>query len=635
MGYLKHKAKKKAEKAALNPTANTKERRGHIYDWLMDNPQIRDGMETGALPLSYGATLANCTEAALTRSLQAWRTTKALDAKSTEWVMSWKARAMLPVDAMENLKNAEPGSDEFERALDHLTRAYSVFSRYYFTLEGKRPLIMGFHLKWIRSIIAAWATGGKQMILSPPRHGKSEMLIRFVVWFIVMNPNIRIGWFCAGTDVAKIMLGAVRDHLENNERLLADTLPPGVKYRPKSRGLKPWSAKEIKVEQQSHVGAKSSSLLALGLTSKFLSRDMDLIIIDDPEDFDSTAEEGQRKKARGKLGEIGTRKEEHTAMCYISSRQHPDDIPNYILGLEESELSWHAIVDSAHAQECDEDPEDYEAHTDCLLFPQVRSYRWLMEKKLEMESLDIGHAFSMRYLNRPIPEDGQVFDMKLIRENALDRTRGIGLDDLPLGRLAAGLDPSPRGVQAAFLWHYNQNEEKLSMVDMETQDSGGMAGAHRIIRLWHDKYGLDLWFYEDNSQQVEFFRQKETKDLIAELGITIKPFRTGKNKMDPEMGITSMAPWYHNGRISLPYGTREAVRKVNQLMRQLELWTVTGVTNKRAKTDIKMASWFPFPYFVNLIRRNRKPVVHESQDYTYSDTGYKETPWASTYPGGS
>jgi hypothetical protein len=510
-------------------------------------------------------------------------------------------------------------------------------------LEGKRPLIVDVHRRWVRAIIETYCRGGKQLILSPPRHGKSETLIRFVVWFICMDPNIRIGWFCASRDVAELMLGSVKDILENNNDLIRAVLPPGEVFDPGLKSGRPWSKKEIKVSQQSHVGAKSSSLLALGLTSKFLSRDMDLIVIDDPEDFDSTNEEGQRKKARNKLAEIGTRKMEHTAICYIGSRQHPDDIPNHLLGLEDTPLGWKVIVDSAHNEECALDPDDLTAHVECMLFPQVRSYRWLMEKKLEMETLGLPHAYPMRYLNRPVPEEGVVFDMALIKENALDRERGLGLDRLPLGHLAAGLDPSARGIQASFLWHYASG--KMSMVDLDDMKSGGQAGAVHIIREWFHEYSLTLWFYETNSQQLDFYTSIRAQihgqrchicgDTHPE--IQIKDFETGRNKMDAELGISAMAPRYHDGRISLPYGTNEARRKVNKLLRQLELWTVNGVTSRKHVTDIKMASWFPFEYFKRMEKRDgaeTRNVVQQEGSYR-GITRLDTIPWQRTaYPGG-
>jgi hypothetical protein len=149
-------------------------------------------------------------------------------------------------------------------------------------------------------------------------------------------------------------------------------------------------------------------------------------------------------------------------------------------------------------------------------------------------------------------------------------------------------------------------------------------------------YGVTLWFYEDNSQQIEFFNDPRTRKLAVELGLNIKPFRTGRNKMDPELGISSMAPMYHDGSIDLPYGDTEARKKTNLLVRQLELWTTDGVANKKHKTDIKMASWFPFPYFVKMLKEERQTTLHIGAESSYpSYGGTTHAPWASSqYPGG-
>ncbi len=971
----RRKAKRQAQSLFKNPQGNDykkQARQGETYERIQNDPILKQQLLDGVITASAAAVKLDVTTAAVTRAMQAVLQDIAIERQKEEWSQSWKVKAMLPTEMMHTLREVEPDGAIFNLILNHCVKAYATFSRYYFRLEGKRPLVMPFHRKWIASIIRAWAIGGKQLILSPPRHGKaldddtpvrtrrgwvrhgdvevgdeivgrggewrkvtfvhprnydeayrvtmsdgsslvthanhewevvqryggparrietraladdlheadgrrkwriplttvegthtdlpvdpylfgcwlgdgssykaeittaddeiieafrgeypttyeyeqgeattygmvgglyttlksmgvisnkhipdqylnasstqrlavlqglmdtdgwaakngsqqaysttspelaegfrllvtslggtytqrertvdgrpghetaweiyprlphgmeafrlerkqarmtapsarneprrfvasvepvgkrsmrcitvdggiygagldnvmthnSEMLVRFVIWFVCMDPNIRIGWFCASRDVAELMLGAVKDHLDNNERLINDVLPPGELFNPGLKSGKPWSRKEIKVAQCTHVGQKSSTLLALGLTSKFLSRDMDLIVIDDPEDFDSTQEEAQRKKARNKLAEIGTRKEEHTAMAYISSRQHPDDIPAHLLALEGTRQAWNTIVDSAHDAACGlepDNPDTYDLHQDCMLFPQVRTYRWLMEKKEEMEVLGVPHAFSMRYLNHPIPEDGQVFDVPVIRDVALNRHRGLGLDGLPLGHLAAGLDPSARGIQASFLWHYTTDTRyeqpiKMSMVDLDASKAGGVAGAVDIICDWFHRYGVTLWFYETNSQQIEFYglvKEGVRKRMEAEMGhnpITIKDHSTGQNKKDAELGISAMAPLYHNGNVDLPYGTNEARVKVNMLLRQLELWTSDGVQTKKALTDIKMAQWFPF---VGRIQRALKDArtlqVREGSESSYSNYSGNDVAWETAYPMG-
>jgi len=625
------------EASMAAPVAGEATRRGSTYRSIVARPDWVELLLAGGMTHAYVAEQVGCSQAAVSRSVQALIEDQALSEAKALWERSRFTKAMLPVEKLMRVRELGPkgeGTDEFECLIDELVRSYSVFSRRVFLLEGRRPLIEDFHLRWIRSMIVAYAVGGKQLILSPPRHGKSEMLIRFVVWMIVMFPNIRIMWVAANSDVAKLMLGAVKDYLENHDDLRTMTLPPGDRYKPIAGSGKPWSSKEIKVAQQDHIGQKSSSMLALGRTSKILSRDVDILIVDDLEDYDSTREPSQREYSRNKFAEVGTRKEEHTAWINICSRQHDDDIPHHLMKLDGTPQAWRTIEDTAH-QDCQLDPDVVDGHDEngCVLFPAVRSYRWLLEKQVEMDALGIAGAYEMRYLGRPIPQSGVVFNMPLIREQALDRSRDLGVEGLAHGRLVAGLDPAPRGTQAGFCWHYAH--ETLTMVDLEEQKAGGFQGAWDLMRLWDRDYGLKHWFYEANSQQSQFFDMPETKRLIIELGLVVKPHYTGTNKQDAEIGISSMAPWYHGGRIILPYGTAEARGKVNRLLRQLELWTTDGVKGgKNRKTDIKMSHWFPFPQIIKWGKQDRKLNLVESIDSSYPSYDYNQAPWPDTnYPG--
>ena len=174
----------------------------------------------------------------------------------------------------------------------------------------------------------------------------------------------------------------------------------------------------------------------------------------------------------------------------------------------------------------------------------------------------------------------------------------------------------------------------LYMVDLETQKAGGFEGALRIIQQWDDTYELKDWKYEDNSHQIEFFRDPRLAKVQNARGVAVRPYHTGKNKQDPELGLSSMAPLYHSGRINLPYGTREARTKVRMLLRQLQNWTTEGKA-RRGLTDVKMASWFPFPTILRWNKEDRAiNLVSEEGSYgsirTMNDVG-----WTTNYPGGN
>jgi len=255
-----------------------------------------------------------------------------------------------------------------------------------------------------------------------------------------------------------------------------------------------------------------------------------------------------------------------------------------------------------------------------------------MARDFETQALGLPGRFALRYLQKAVAVEGIIFDLPLIRDKCLDRSRGIGMDELPPMTLLAGLDPAPRGIQASFLWGWDG--ETLHMIDLEATEAGGVIGAISVMERWYNLYDADLWVHEDNSGQIDAWEQVPEFRALKTY-ITMKPHTTGNNKHDPESGISAMAPWYHSGRISLPYGSAEARRKTNMLLRQLELWTSDGLARK-GKTDIKMAHWFPFPRIMRMSKREGKTNLRLTSQQSYPQIGrfLNSAPWQTNYPGG-
>ena len=128
---------------------------------------------------------------------------------------------VVPKDAQKALKN------------------FSAFRRKYFATEtGEKYETAPFHTNWINNIIEAIEEGNELLVLSPPRHGKTELLIHFAVYQICKNPNTRIMWVGGNEDIAKNAVSSVLDQLESNERLQEDFCEPGKNFKPDNRSGK-------------------------------------------------------------------------------------------------------------------------------------------------------------------------------------------------------------------------------------------------------------------------------------------------------------------------------------------------------------------------------------------------------------
>jgi len=486
--------------------------------------------------------------------------------------------------------------------------------RYFQTEQGIPYETADFHTKWIESIMEAIDSGSQHMILSPPRHGKTDLLIHFAVWLICKNPNIRILWVGGNEEIAKNAVSSVLDQLESNELLIEEICGPGAKFKPTSRTGKAWSQSGFTVGTRTVTGIKSPTMVGLGRGGKILSRDCDIIIADDIEDHTSTMQPASRENTRSWwTTTLSSRKEDHTAMVVIGSRQHYDDLYSHLLDNE----SWSTTVEQAHDVGCTL-PET-EEHEECMLWGEKRTHEWLMDRKRAAETTGGRAIYEMVYLNVAMPEGLSLFDRVEI-EACRDQGRDIG--QIPPGtRLIAGLDPASVGYQAAFLWAYDSETNKLHMVDMNNSLGGGIPQALDIMKEWWQRYNCSHWVIEENGFQKAIRQDRSIKDFASGHGIFLEGHETYRNKFDPIYGVTAMRPLFAEQLISLPYLGFEAQEKVNLYTSQLVYFSSAKNKSKSVgtKTDIVMASWFP----MRAIRRMQKE--------RFAELGYDYNPSFSEY----
>jgi hypothetical protein len=503
----------------------------------------------------------------------------------------------------ENIKKAEDWETPKE-ALKALRSFEDFRDRYFRTETGEKYETADFHQKWINTILKAIDEGGEQMILSPPRHGKTDLLTHFAVWQICKNPNVRIMWVGGNEEIAKNAVGAVVDHLEHNDKLIEDFCIPGQTFKPKNRSGKSWTSGHFTVGTRTVTGIKSPTMVAVGKGGKILSRDCDLIIADDIEDHGTTIQPSAREQTRQWwTTTLSSRKEEHTAIVVIGSRQHPEDLYNFLL--ENPEMD--TIVEEAHSTECVLPENDIELHEDCMLWANKRTYKWLRSRLHAAETTGGKAIFEMVYLNKAFVDGITMFDVEEI-DLCRDVNRSIG--HIPANtQLIAGLDPASTGYQACFLWAINTETGKMYMVDIENQEGGGVIQAKETIKKWYEKYTLAHWVIEENGFQRAIRQDKDLKEYCARMGIYLEGHQTQKNKFDPIFGVGSMRELFKEQLISLPYGSAESETKSNIYRRQL-IYFSTGAsrqTGRNNKSDVVMASWFP----MRVIRRLQKERLAE------------------------
>jgi hypothetical protein len=575
-------------------------RRGQYYRAFVSEG-FADSVATGDMTVAHAASLLGCTSATVSRMLAAYKIDTRNQIAAEDWELSSEA-----VAALENFS--------------------SFRSKYFRTELGKKYETADFHTNWINNIIDSIDNGKELLILSPPRHGKTELLIHFAVYQICKNPNTRIMWVGGNEDIAKNALSAVLDVLDTNEELRDAYCPPGTSFKPDNRSGKNWSQNQFTVGTRTVPGIKSPTMVAVGKGGKILSRDCDIIIADDIEDHQTTMQPGARESTRQWwTTTLSSRKEEHTAVVVIGSRQHPDDLYNHLL---ESD-NFTTIVETAHSLECKIPEHEEDLHDSCMLWPTKRSFKWLMSRLKSAESTGGRQTFEMVYYNQAYVEGTQIFTMDMIDQ--------CMRSDMVLGQvyknlyLVAGLDPASSGYQAAVLWGIDQYRGELYLIDIENRQGGGIRAALDCMAQWLHDYDCRHWIVEENGFQSAIRMDEGIKEFTLRTGITVQGHLTGKNKHDPLYGVGAMADLFENKRIHLPVGDGMSNAKVQQYRQQLLYFDGKPVSKRnKAKTDIVMAAWFPMKVFRRMQKEHAADI---GLDYNPSYGDYKMTeinnaPWA-------
>ena len=573
-------------------------RRGKYYNEF--RTLYAETLATGEITTQEVAADLNCTSATVSRMLAAYKIDKGTEIKGENW-------------------------SQGEEVLELLANFSSFRNKYFATETGEKYETADFHLNWIENIEDSIENGKELLILSPPRHGKTELLIHFAVFQIMKNPNIRIMWVGGNEDIAKNAVASVLDQLDENDRLKEDFCPPGKSFKPDNRSGKNWSQNQFTVGTRTVPGIKSPTMVAVGKGGKILSRDCDLIIADDIEDHQTTMQPGARENTRQWwTTTLSSRKEEHTAVVVIGSRQHSDDLYHHLLSNE----SFMTIVETAHNITCNLPDHVEEEHQECMLWPGKRTYKWLMSRMQAAETTGGRQIYEMVYYNQAYVEGTQIFTMDMI-DQCMRPDLNIGQIPGSL-HLVAGLDPASSGYQAAVLWGINAMKGELFLIDIENRQGGGVKHALQIMSDWYQKYDLQHWVIEENGFQTAIRQDDKIKDFVLRGGITMQGHVTGKNKHDPMYGVGSMAGLFEAQKIFLPTGNSESLAKVNSYRQQLLYFDGKPVsTRNKEKTDLVMAAWFPMKVFR---RMNKEQLATMGLDYnaSYTDfdrTDYNEAPW--------
>lgn len=512
-----------------------------------------------------------------------------------------------------------------EKHIPILIDGFLEFRPKYFQDKGEPYKTPPFQQKWAASILSSLVTGARNVILAPVRHGKTELLTQICIYLWVLDPNIRVLWVSATEKIAKKPIQKMRAVFMQNQRLIDDYAPEGT-FVPPLRDPRSWGSSEFTLNTRTDFNISGPNVQAAGRDGTILSLNADIIIVDDIESKSSVTQLAIRNETKEWwVTQLGSRIEEHTGLFVIGSRQHPDDLYGTLI----SDPGWNVIVEQAHKPSCD--IREDKIHHDCMLWPEVRTHRWLMTQKREADKYSPTY-FDMAYQNISRTEGVVVFPDEIVRSciSPYHQIKKIPRPEKGTGsiELVAGLDPSITGFQAAILLAY-QTDPKLRvwLVDLENTLGGGVAAAAVLMERWYKEYGLMYWVVEENLLG-DYYKYSEIRDITSRHGIHVQNWRTDHNKNSQFFGVTSLARLFRDKNIILPYADTESRDLSDKLIVQLVGWDESNSKNKNRtgiKDDLVMALWFAW----DPIRRSRQNQSTEVKADTgpYDAYDFDMAPW--------
>ncbi len=446
------------------------------------------------------------------------------------------------------------------------------------------------------------------LVNMPPEHAKSMTVsIDYVTYRICIDPNVRIKLVSKTQQMAKEFLYAVKQRLTSHQYMELQR-----RYAP-ADGFKAtadkWTSDSIYIERDS--GEKDPTVQALGIGGQIYGARSDLVILDDCVTLSNAGE--YEKQIRWLQQEVLTRIGPTGKLLIVGTRVNPIDLYREIRNPDrypDGKSPWTYLAMPA-VLEFDEDPNNWitlwpysdrpwdndpiEPNTDGL-FPRWNG-KYLRQRRGVLDA----KTWAMVYQQQDVQAEA-IFAPELVRA-AANGLRGCG----PLVPGAPGyprstdgfhtvcaMDPAMSGDTFTVAITGDKNTKKRYLLDASRITAPTPQRIREIIFQYTEKYKPAVWVIEKNAFQLFLTRDEEINKFLQSRGIRLVQHYTGKNKLDLEYGVASLAQLFgtfgpdgkpaKDSLLELPRPESEGVKA---LIEQLITWA----PDTRNKQDGPMALW--------------------------------------------
>jgi len=441
------------------------------------------------------------------------------------------------------------------------------------------------HDEWQDHLKACWAQGKGAGIMAPRYHAKTQQLARAYPVFelgrstepdLAWCPNISIKLFQNTDTKAQETLAQIKEDIESNEalHLLFPRLQPDYK-----RG---WRGSGFFVKRTENL--RDPSFEAHGIMSRLTSGRSDLTIMDDVCDLTTSIQEpaSRQKVVQAYTADVvNLGLEGHTRMLDIGTAWHEEDLNSMLQNDTELSQEWEWKI--YRIQDEPDGPMQ-------VLWPQMWPEESLLARRRKIGPREFERGFN----NRPYATGETTFSWEAIKA-CFDDTLALGEMPGPVPLKAAGYDLAMSQKDdgswfVAFMLGMLPDRRLIPLEIVRAQTSAPKQ-METAIR-YQDQWSPALHRVENNAYQgalVDFLREKEIR------GMKVEGFTTGKQKMDPMIGVPSMAPTFENKGWVIP--TKGGHDGSNLRCHcPLCVWLRELKSFPAGQVDTVMACWFAFDF---------------------------------------
>jgi hypothetical protein len=470
---------------------------------------------------------------------------------------------------------------------------FATFRDTFFRHQYPTP---SFHLDIIRKVESAPGLS-VTMILVPPNHGKSTLLEDWVNYKLALDPNRRITLVSKSQQHARKMLGRIARRMTDPAIAPAyiARFGPFIDEEPRGRGLaKPWTRDYITVAQSNHDEA-DPSVQSIGWTGQIYGSRVDDLILDDIQTHDNLS---QVDSMLDKLhGEFLNRGDEEFRAYIIGTRIEIGDIYEKLIdrgAITEGQLFVMPAIR----------PEGPKGDL-VPLWPE----RWPIEKLEKVRKLVLEKKWWTNYMLKPQLGNAATFTDEMV-DGCKDELRALGRGPgntsnhgLPV---VLSLDPALGGGNALTASCYDADNFHV----LDIQCDYGLARTEDILARIDEfamRYRPQDLVIEINAFQRGLARDERLEALERKYGFRTHEHQTQRNKLDPVMGVGSMAGSFLRRELSLPWADPVTQAKIEPLIKELTSWRPNTPTRLLIQ-DMVMSLWFGWLWWMQKKRLMRSDI---------------------------